>query len=189
MLEIRTLTQIKLGDLQRIASGYTSASKYVVQYNDSDNHVRFDLSLVALDQAYVNTYDHFDDQLVQRYNQVLEGGYSFGAFDDNLLVGFLLSESQLWNDSVWVWEFHVAATHRRLGIGRRLMDAVATQATQAGLRTIVCETQTTNTPAIQAYRRLGFRVEGVDISYYSNDDYPAGEIAIFMKRRLATVEK
>ena len=34
---------------------------------------------------------------------------------------------------------------------------------------------------------LGFRVEGVDISFYSNDDYPEGEIAVFMKRRLCTI--
>ena len=38
--------------------------------------------------------------------------------------------------------------------------------------------------AIQIYRQLGFRVEGVDLSYYTNEDYPDGEIAIFMKRRL-----
>lgn len=50
---------------------------------------------------------------------------------------------------------------------------------------MVCETQSTNGAAIEAYHRLGFRVEGVDISYYSNEDYPDGECAVFMKKRLA----
>jgi len=55
-----------------------------------------------------------------------------------------------------------------------------------GLRIIVWETQTTNVPAIRAARRLGFQLESIDISYYTNADYPAGEMAVFMKRRLTT---
>ena len=57
-------------------------------------------------------------------------------------------------------------------------------ATAAGLRTIVCETQNTNVPAIQFYRKLGFRMEGIDISYYTNNDLPDGEIAVFMKKQI-----
>jgi ribosomal protein S18 acetylase RimI-like enzyme len=64
------------------------------------------------------------------------------------------------------------------------MDAVMEKARKAGYRIIVCETQNTNADAIQIYRHLGFRVEGMDISYYSNEDYPDGEIAVFMKRRI-----
>ena len=67
------------------------------------------------------------------------------------------------------------------------MECVAEAASRAGFRIIVCETQNTNPTAIKVYRKLGFRVEGVDISFYSNHDYPEGEIAIFMKRRLCTI--
>lgn len=184
MVEIRPLTQMNATDFKRIASGYVAAGKYVVDYRESELETTFQLRFVQLDQPYYKTYDHFDSETVTQYIQALKSEYSFGAFDDNLLVGFLISEPQLWNDSLRVCEFHVAATHRRMGIGRRLMEAVAQKAKQAGLRIIVCETQTTNVPAIQAYRKLGFRLEGVDISYYANDDYPTGEIAVFMKRRL-----
>jgi ribosomal protein S18 acetylase RimI-like enzyme len=184
MLEVRPLTQIAAEALKRVASGYASDGKYVVQYSDSDTHTMFDLTLVRLARLYVKTYDHFDDETLQRYTQMLKEGYSFGAFDNNVLVGVLMSEPHRWNQSLWVAEFHVAETHRRMGIGRRLMDVVVEKAQKAGLRTIVCETQNTNAPAIQAYRKLGFRVEGVDIAYYSNNDCPDGEIAVFMKRRL-----
>ena len=54
----------------------------------------------------------------------------------------------------------------------------------AGLRTLVCETRNTNVPAIRFYRKLGLDLEGIDLSYYSNTDYPDGEIAVFMKKRL-----
>jgi hypothetical protein len=31
---------------------------------------------------------------------------------------------------------------------------------------------------------MGFVLDGVDLSYYSNEDWPNGEIALFMKRKL-----
>lgn len=184
MIEIRRLNTLAAADLKRIASGYTSNSKYIVKHTDSTAYAAIELELVQFDQPYIKTYDHFDDETVDRYRQALALGYSFGALDGELLVGIVLAEVHAWNQSVWVWEFHVAASYRGLGIGRRLIEALAKKAHAAGLRTIVCETQNSNVPAIQVYRQLGFRLEGVDISYYSNHDYPDGEIAVFMKRRV-----
>ncbi|MYE91002.1 GNAT family N-acetyltransferase, partial [Candidatus Poribacteria bacterium] len=88
---------------------------------------------------------------------------------------------------LFIHEFHVAETHRKQNIGKRLMECVVEKASRAGLRIIVCETQNTNPTAISVYRKLGFRVEGIDISLYSNHDYPEGEIAIFMKRSIGTI--
>ncbi len=121
---------------------------------------------------------------MQRYTQICSAGFSFGAYDSELLVGLLIAEPQEWNRSLSVWEFHVAPSHRRAGIGRQLMAYAEDKAKHSGLRIIVCETQTTNATAIMVYRKLGFALEGIDISYYSNTDYPDGDIAVFMKRRL-----
>jgi len=183
MIDLRPLTALTLAGLHRVAPGYTSSSKYVVRHTATARRVVFELELVALDPPYVKVFDHDDDTL-RRYQGLLREGYSFGAYAGDELVGLAIGEAHAWNRSLWVWEFHVVEAHRRRGLGRRLMARVAEQAAQAGLRTIVCETQTTNVPAIQVYTRLGFRLEGVDLSYYSNDDYPAGEIAVFMKRPL-----
>ncbi len=39
--------------------------------------------------------------------------------------------------------------------------------------------------AIRFYRAVGYRMEGVDISYYSNEDTMRGRtVGVFMKRRL-----
>ena len=184
MIEIRRLSTLTAADLKRIASGYTSSSKYIVKHTDSAAYAAIELELVQLEQPYIKAYDHFDDETVDRYRQALALGYSFGAFDGELLVGIVLAEAHAWNQSVWVWEFHVESSYRGQGIGRRLIEALAEKAYTAGLRTIVCETQNTNATAIQVYRQLRFRLEGVDISYYSNQDYPDGEIAVFMKRRV-----
>jgi ribosomal protein S18 acetylase RimI-like enzyme len=184
MIKIRLLKKIGIRELKRIAPGYTSDSKYVVLHRDSQNHALIDLHLIALETPYTKKYDHHNSNTIKRYLKILKEGYSFGAYDGDILVGLLIAEPRSWNQSLWVWEFHSAESHRHQGIGNKLMDAVMEKARKADFRIIVCETQNTNADAIQIYRRLGFRVEGMDISYYSNDDYPDGEIAVFMKRRI-----
>ncbi|MCZ6680719.1 MAG: N-acetyltransferase [Candidatus Poribacteria bacterium] len=184
MIESRSLTKLNPTDLKRVASGYCSDSKYLVVHTEKEGCVSFDLRPVTLDKSYVKRYNHYDDETLQRYNTVLNDGYSFGAYAGNLLVGLVIAQAYLWNRSISVCEFHVAGAYRNQGIGRRLMECVAEKANRAGFRIIVCETQNTNATAIDVYRRLGFKVEGIDISFYSNHDYPDGEIAIFMKRRL-----
>ena len=183
MVEIRPLTKLSLADLRRIASGYSSDRKYSVVYTETEACVTFDLRLVTLDKSYVKRF-HYNDEILQQYKAALNSAYSFGAYDGDLLVGLAIAEGHRWNRSLSVHEFHVAETHRDRGIGRRLIERVAEEASRAGFRIIICETQNTNPTAINVYRKLGFKVEGVDISFYSNDDYPEGEIAVFMKRRL-----
>ena len=186
MVEIRSLTKLSLVDLRRIASGYSSDSKYAVVYTETESCVSFDMRLVTLDKPYVKRF-HYDDEILHQYNAYFKTGYSFGAYNGDLLVGLAIAEGHQWNRSLFVHEFHIAETHRKQGIGRRLMECVAEKASRAGFRIIVCETQNTNPTAISVYRKLGFRVEGVDISLYSNDDSPEGEIAVFMKRRLCAI--
>lgn len=183
MIEISPLKKLDLADLERVASGYTSNGKYEVTYFDSEEQSSVRLQFVENQKPYDKKFDH-DDETLQRYLELLHNGFSFGAYDGDLLVGLILAEPSEWNRSLWVWEFHVAETHRNQGIGKRLMERAAESAKGIHLRTIICETQNTNANAIHVYRRLGFRVEGIDISYYTNDDHPDGEVAVFMKRRL-----
>lgn len=105
-------------------------------------------------------------------------GFRFiGAFEDEHLVGFVYgyrgAAGQWWHDRVasalgaagaagWLGpghfeltELHVAAEHRRRGIGGALLDAVL-----AGLDapTAVLSTQTDNEPALALYRQRGWDV-------------------------------
>ena len=186
MVETRSLMKLKLANLKRVASGYSSDSKYAVVHTETESCVSFDMHLVTLDKPYVKRF-HYDDEILRQYNTILNAGYSFGAYDDNLLVGLAIAEGHRWNRSLSVHEFHVSETHRNQGISKQLMECVVEKASREGFRIIVCETQNTNPIAIKVYRKLGFRVEGIDISFYSNDDYPEGEIAVFMKRRLCAI--
>ncbi len=183
MIVVHALRTLASADLNRIASGYSSDEKYIVAYNDSVSGAAIEIQLVALKKPYVKKF-HYNEETLRRYGEMLDKDFSFGAYDDELLVGFIIAEAVLWDATLWVHEFHVVETHRKMGIGKQLMEFVAEKAKRAGLRIIVCETQNTNAAAIKIYRRLGFRVHGIDLSYYSNNDYPDGEIAIFMKRGL-----
>ncbi len=111
-------------------------------------------------------------------------GWSVGAYDGSALVGIALAEPRSWNRSVWVWELGVAPSCRRRGIATGLIRELARRASARGYRVIVCETQTTNAPAIAFYFRAGFHLEGVDLSYYTNHDVRRGAVAIFMKKRV-----
>lgn len=184
MIIIHQLTELINTALPEIITGYVAYEQYHVRWQETDDGAHFALERTALDQPYIRQYDPLDDEAVARYQAVVEAGCSFGAYAGEALVGVALAEPHWWNHSLWVWEFHVAQLYRGQGIGARLMAALVERATTVGLRTVVCETQNTNAPAIRFYRKMGFRVEGIDLSYYSNEDFPDGEVAIFLKRRL-----
>jgi ribosomal protein S18 acetylase RimI-like enzyme len=184
MIDIRPIAQLNPDDLKRLVTGYTSDAKYQISKKESDQKFVLALELIPLQQPYRRRYDHLDNETLGRYRRVPAHGFSFGAYDVDQCVGITLAEPRHWNKSLWVWELHVAETHRRRGAGRRLVQALVEKARAVGLRTVVCETQNTNLPAMRFYRKMGFHIEGIDLSYYSNDDFPDGEIAIFMKKRL-----
>ncbi len=184
MAEITPLNKLDTQALRQVITGYVSPAKYEIRKVEARELTTITMQLVSLEHLYVKRYDHLDEETLERYVRVLKDGLSFGAYQGDQLIGVALAEPHWWNKSLWVWEFHVAESHRGQGIGRRLMGALAEKGRAIGLRIIVCETQNTNVPAIEFYRKVGFTVEGIDLSYYTNDDVLNGEVAVFMKRGL-----
>lgn len=183
MIRIRTLRRFARSDYVRLVPGYLSHARYEVRRTDGRNRVAFVLRRRSLRAPFRKEFPHPAAEL-DRYRKALGFGWSLGAYDGTSLVGIVLAAPRAWNRSVWVLEVGVAPTHRRMGIGRRLFESLSEHARREGYRTIVCETQTTNVPAIDFYRSLGFSMEGLDVSYYTNRDLERGEVAIFMKKRI-----
>lgn len=181
-IRVRPLVDFSAADLNCLNGPSVCRDVYRVVYQEHENGAVFELQLTPLETPHIHRYDHIDDDWVETW--LRPAGFSFGAYDGEQLVGFLIAEQRDWNHSLWVWEFMVAPERRGQGIGRRLMEHAASQAHAIGLRTIVCETQNRNSNAVKAYLKMGFHVEGVDISNYTNEDYPDGDVAVFMKRRL-----
>lgn len=100
------------------------------------------------------------------------------------LVGFTALKYESWNRRVVVCDLYVAPQHRGKGIGRKLLDEAAQFARLAGARCLWLETQNTNYPAIQFYRRVGFRLCGLDESLYDPQGLGRSEVGLFFVRDL-----
>ena len=96
------------------------------------------------------------------------------------LVGVAAAGPSAWNRRVQVEDFFVAPPVRGRGIGRALMDSVVAYARSTGARCVWLETQTVNYPAVQVYRRLGFRLCGLDETLYDPAKLPLEETALFL---------
>lgn len=184
MIDIRPLDRFNEDRFRPVAGGYTTSEIYRVAWSESDGQTVFNLTLEPLASPEQFTFPFAAEDL-ERYTALVPNDLCWGAYDGDNLVGVALGETHAWNSIAWVWEFHVAPAYHRQGIGRRLMAEVAARARAAGLRALVAETQNTNVPAIRFYRSVGYRLEGIDISYYTNDDMlPGRTVALFMKLRL-----
>jgi ribosomal protein S18 acetylase RimI-like enzyme len=188
MIEVKTLRRVAPEEIRSLASGYVSAFRYNIRKAETPERTVISLELAALEPPYVRHFEH-ESATLEAYGRVVKQGFSLGAYAEERLIGIALAEPHRWNRSLWVHEFHVDAPHRGRGIGRQMMEALADRARAADLRVLVCETQNTNVPAIAFYRAVGFEMEGVDLSYYTNEDMTQGEVAIFMKRKLTGPEK
>ncbi len=167
------------------SAGYESWEYYRVTKNKSAECIEIALLLTRRESLYQKHWEITAEDR-ERYGQVVSEGHSFGAYDGDEVVAVALAEVRSWNRTLWIWEFHVMDSHQRQGIGRKLMDLLANEARNLGLRTMLAETQSTNLPAIRFYRAVGFEIEAVDLSYYTNHDAPDGEVAIFMKKKVET---
>ncbi len=184
MIAIRPITSFDPVPFVALAGGYTTAERYRVAHHEADALTEFRLVLEALPQPQTFQFPYSEEELAH-YAALAGGPLALGAYDGETWLGVAVGERRDWNNTLWLHEFHVAAGHQRRGIGRRLMDALAERARAAGLRAIVLETQNTNVPAIRFYRRVGFTLDGLHVSTYTNDDLrPDRSVALFMTRRL-----
>lgn len=76
----------------------------------------------------------------------------------------------------------VARSHRRFGLGWKLMDAVLRELHAERAESLFLEVDETNAPALALYRRLAFREVGKRPRYYPGDEGPRG--ALVMRRDL-----
>ena len=171
-MTIAPLQVIRLAELKTVMTGYTTTEKYTVSKveNDFETHLR--LALAQLPQPYTR---HFDEEIsaedLERYEQAIKEGLSLGCWQGKRLVGLAIAEIMV---MILI----------SVLLGRQLMDAMADRARQHGLRALQVETQNTNVPAIRFYRQVGYEIEAIDLSYYTNRDVEDYEVAIFMRRKL-----
>lgn len=183
-MEVRKLTGFTLEDQRFLGGfGYSSAFKYDVKKEVNGESTVIKTDLIQLETEYVKVYPDDDDEF-ERFRQLIPLGYSLGLFSDHELIAVAICEPYAWNNTLFIWHFQVAARRRRKGIGETLMKSLENLARTSGFRALGLETQNTNVPAIRFYKKCGFEIEGIDLSFYSNHDATDGEVAFFMRKKI-----
>ena len=185
LIEIRVLDKLTLADKMSLGRyGYISYEKYAAEKTESEMQTVISLKHVALEKPYEKYWDldltELEDEIKQHQTR-LSYGLSYGAFEEGKLVGIAITEPRNWNKTLWIWDVQVSDKHRRRGIGNALLNSICAAAKEHGYRAVGLEVQNTNMPAIKLYRKFGFTIDAVDLSFYTNTDISDGEIAIFMR--------
>ena len=109
-------------------------------------------SINALISEFNNSFSHFfaytiDDKIV---------GYA--------CVRIMYEEAQICNIAV-------LSEHRRKGIGTQLLQTVAAFATEQGCERAELEVNVQNLPAVELYRKCGYKEEGIRKNFYRRTRY------------------
>jgi ribosomal protein S18 acetylase RimI-like enzyme len=105
------------------------------------------------------------------------------AVEGGRVCGFVATGYEAWNQRLVIRHLYVAPTLRGRGIGRTLFERALREAEARGAGTIWLETTSLNYPGIQAYRRWGFELCGLDTTLYCGTPSD-GETALFLARSL-----
>src|SRR5213076_2337946 len=104
------------------------------------------------------------------------------ALISDKLVGFIMS--RLVPPEAEILSVAVAASQRRRGLARKLLDLNLRRLAGLGARTVFLEVDEDNVPARRLYQRFGFGDAGRRPGYYSRGNAP-GTTALVLRRDVA----
>lgn len=178
---IRPLAEADLPRLDHIDANFESHRFLDVEKRGAGLDIGWQLVERPLEPPFVATdYALQPDERPALVERLRAGdGLYLIAEDGSRPLGFLDVEAERWRGAANVWHVFVDRACRRQGLGRELMQRAIDWARGAGLRAVVCETQTNNWAACSFYRSLGFQLCGIDDHFYSNEDVALREVALF----------
>ncbi len=90
-----------------------------------------------------------------------------GARLDNKIIGFILV--YLFYEFGEILTIDILPEYRRMGIGKILMKEAEKRMRENSVIKVFLEVAVNNKPAIEFYKKLGYRIEGIIPSYYPPD--------------------
>jgi ribosomal protein S18 acetylase RimI-like enzyme len=114
--------------------------------------------LGAFAEYQVNMQMSLEDFEFHLRRDGVDTSISVGAFDDDQLVGFCFNGSGTWEGEPTVYDAGtgVLPQHRRKGIAAEMFRFTNPQLKERGFSRYLLEVLTSNEPAVNLYRRLGF---------------------------------
>lgn len=154
---------------------YTTLEHYVVSLTDEKDSMSYSFKRETYDtpRTEKNT-----DTLFQPYWDDPE---AFAAVDeDGTVLGYVEFSPEEWNARLRMTQLLVLPGNRGKGVGCFLVNFVKDTARERDYRVVVLETQNYNVPAIDFYRKCGFRFCGGNAYFYSNSDIQDDEVMLEM---------
>lgn len=109
----------------------------------------------------------------------LEDPLAFGIEDNSTLLAFVEGSIEQWHNLFRISNIFVSEKLRRKGIADKLMEKIIDYAkTLNHCRGVILETQTCNYPAIELYKKHGFKLSRIDINEYTNNDVENKDVRI-----------
>lgn len=180
-LTTRPLTPADVPRLDQIDANFESDRFLHVEKSIDGLNTSWRLIERPLDPPFLSAdYNFQPDEcaaLIERLRQA-DGLYLI-VEDGARPVALIDVETEHWRKAANVWHILIDRAYRRQGLGTQLMQRVIDWARSAGLRGIVCETQTNNWAACRFYQKFGFQLCGIDDHFYSNEDLAVKEVALF----------
>lgn len=114
------------------------------------------------------------------YQDWLENPSAFKLSKEGKTLGYLEIDRESWSKRLRITELLILDEYRNLGYGSILINKAKAMAKSDGFREIILETQSCNFKAISFYIKNGFKVNGLDLSCYGNDDVNKKEVRLEM---------
>jgi streptothricin acetyltransferase len=127
------------------------------------------------EKTYSNDEEQWEDYIDNPDKEI------FLYYDNNSCVGQVRLRRN-WNRYAFIEDIAVSKSHRRYGIGAKLISKAIEWAKANELCGLMLETQDTNLLACRFYSKLGFQIGSVDTMLYANSDN-AKEKAVFWYKK------
>ncbi|GAB0156757.1 hypothetical protein CHRYSEOSP005_20240 [Chryseobacterium sp. Alg-005] len=154
-------------------NGYETDKIWVVSAIEIGNS--FEFNLREKKQYYRKVWETNSDD-IDELNEIIAQGHSFGAFDNDELIGWIICDFREWNNSLFIENMLISEKYRGQNIGRLLIKSVNREARELQCRIVELETQNTNYPAIKFYQKAGFLFTGINTKLYNDST----ETALYM---------
>ena len=156
---------------------YTTSEFYDMSVVKTDGGFSVTLEKKPADPPISHAAEEYDfpDSL---YKAHWKNPEAYGVFDGEEIIGAIEVCPEGWSNRLMVTELWVKAGHRKMGVGKALMNRAKEICLERDHRAVILETQSCNANAIGFYLHEGFELIGFDSCCYTNADIGRREVRL-----------
>lgn len=184
-IEIKRISYITKDEIEGLGfNGYRTDVIYQIEKENKNTSFVFSIKEKKLNTKYIKEWETIDSS-VAFFQEIINKGHSFGAYEEGVLIGLILLDYYKWNNSMWIENIRISEKHQGIGLGRSFIRKSIEEAKTVKSRILGLETQSTNYPAVQFYLKCGFQISGVDFSRYPQRSGDLEQVAIIMNYKIS----